>query len=157
MREDLAGPQGTVTLPQTPYLVSAVYNVVDRHPLTRFSPVDAAGHGLAGVSQPFGYVLQKNVISFVPPQTSPVSVIVWYVPQPPTLAEDTREEEIPYPMAYHPVLADGALHYLFQEEGGFKSSPKSQEAKERWEIGKSKLLSYLYSSSGQALSTFSSA
>jgi hypothetical protein len=72
------------------------------------------------------------------------------------LTEATAEAEIPYPVAYHPVLADGALYYLFQEEGGFKDAQKDIQARVRWETGKSRLLSYLYYSSGQAFSTFSS-
>jgi hypothetical protein len=83
-------------------------------------------------------------------------VIVWYVPQPSPLTEATEEAEIPYPVAYHPVLADGALYYLFQEEGGFKDAQKDVQARVRWETGKSRLLSYLYYSSGQTFSTFSS-
>jgi hypothetical protein len=81
---------------------------------------------------------------------------VWYIPQPPAFTEATEEKDIPYPIAYHPVLVDGALYYLFQEEGGFKSSRRENEAKARWETGKSKLLSYLHNSSGQTFSTFSS-
>jgi hypothetical protein len=83
-------------------------------------------------------------------------VIVWYVPQPSSLSEETEEGDIPYPVAYHPVLADGALYYLFQEEGGFKDAQKDVQARVRWETGKSRLLSYLYNSSGQTFSTFSS-
>jgi hypothetical protein len=62
--------------------------------------------------------------------------------------------DIPHPV--YPVLADGALYYLFQEEGGFKNTQKELEARKRWETGKSRLLSYLYTSSGQTFSTFSS-
>jgi hypothetical protein len=126
--------------------------------LTRLSIEDAVEHNSDAPVQgaPCAYFIQKNILTFVPPQTAPVSVSVWYIPQPSTLTEAMEEEDIPYPVAWHAALADGALYYLFQEEGGFKSASKELEARKRWESGKSKLLSYLYSSSGQTFSTFSS-
>ncbi len=81
---------------------------------------------------------------------------VVFVPQPKFLKAETPEDDIPYPLAYHPVLVDGALYYLFQEEGGFKSPQKAQAAEQRWEIGKTRLISYLYQASGSSFSTFSS-
>jgi hypothetical protein len=84
------------------------------------------------------------------------SINIWYVPQPIPLTEQTPEEDIPYPFAYHPVLVDGALYYLFCEEGGFKNLQKAQDAQRRWEVGQTRLLAYLYNSSGQLFSTFSS-
>ena len=82
-------------------------------------------------------------------------VSVWYTPQPSLLTENTDESEIPYPPAYHPVLVDGGLYYLFQQEGGFKNTTKENEALIRWQNGKTRLLSYLYTSSGEFLPTFS--
>ena len=96
------------------------------------------------------------MIRFVPVQTAVTSIKVWYVPQPITLTEQTPEQDIPYPLAYHPVLVDGALYYLFQEEGGFKNLQKAQAAQARWELGKERLIAYLYNSSGTSFSTFSS-
>jgi hypothetical protein len=102
------------------------------------------------------YYLRKQVIGFVPKSTVPFEVMLHYVPQPITLTEQTPEQDIPYPLAYHPVLVDGALYYLFQEEGGFKNLQKAQAAQERWELGKERLIAYLYNSSGTSFSTFSS-
>ena len=100
------------------------------------------------------YVLKKNTILLVPYQSMPLDVVVWYIPEVVSLTEDTQESNIPYPLAYHPVLVDGALYYLFQEEGGFKNTQKAQAAEQRWEMGQSRLLSYLYNASGETLSTF---
>jgi hypothetical protein len=165
IQENLTTEQGTnaVELSRMPYLVSSVYDQTRKRILTRLSIEDAVEHNSDAPVQgaPCAYFIQKNILTFVPPQTAPVSVSVWYIPQPSPLTEETEgqaslEEDIPYPVAYHPVLADGALYYLFQEEGGFKSASRELEARKRWESGKSKLLSYLYSSSGQTFSTFSS-
>ncbi len=159
IQENLISQQGanTVMLSKMPYLISTVYVLtLGQKKLPRLSVVDAAEKEPGAHGTPSAYFIQKNVLSFVPPQSAPVSAIVWYVPQPPTLTEATEEGDVPYPVAYHPVLADGALYYLFQEEGGFKNTQKELEARKRWETGKSKLLSYLHSSSGQTFSTFSS-
>jgi hypothetical protein len=155
----------SITLSKMPYLVSSVYTLADKKPLRRLSVGEAAdlafdqslpGTSALGTGTSLAYVVQQNVISFVPDPKSAIPVIVWYVPQPSPLTEATEEAEIPYPVAYHPVLADGALYYLFQEEGGFKDAQKDVQARVRWETGKSRLLSYLYYSSGQTFSTFSS-
>jgi hypothetical protein len=147
-----------ITLSRMPYLVSSVYTLTDKKPLRRLSVGEAADltltQSLSGA--PLAYTVQKSVISFVPGPPSPIPVVVWYVPQPSSLSEETEEGDIPYPVAYHPVLADGALYYLFQEEGGFKDAQKDVQARVRWESGKSRLLSYLFHSSGQTFSTFSS-
>ena len=160
IQEDLANAQdaNTITLSQIPYLVSSVYDLTHKKMLKRLSVADFASRdpALNTTGTPCQYMMHKNTLSFIPPQTAPVSTIVWYVPQPKPLTEVMEEGDIPYPVAYHPVLADGALYYLFQEEGGFKNTQKELEARRRWDTGKSKLLSYLYRSSGQSFSTFSS-
>jgi len=152
----------TPTLSQMPYLVMGAYDATHKKNLTRLSAPDAIETGLAeapgGLSgQPFGYWMQKNILSFVPVPARALSITVWYIPQPSLLTETDEESDIPYPIAFHPVLVDGALYYLFQEEGGFKSSQRETEAKARWQTGKTRLLSYLFSSGGQGLSTFSNA
>ena len=169
--ENLVKLQGSnsVALSRMPYLILSVYDVTYKQRLEQLSIVDAINHnpGFNGQEQagldtlgkllPCQYIIQKDAIRFIPAPTGIMSVIVWYIPQPSSFTEATEEKDIPYPIAYHPVLVDGALYYLFQEEGGFKSSQKEAEAKARWEAGKSRLLSYLYASSGQTLSTFSNA
>jgi hypothetical protein len=165
IQENLTSEQdsNTIKLSRMPYLVSSVYILTSKQKLPRLSigeaidnEPDLNGKGTLARGTPTAYFVQKDTIQFVPAQTASVPVIVWYVPQPSPLTEETEEGDIPYPVAYHPVLADGALYYLFQEEGGFKNTQKELEARKRWETGKSKLLSYLYSSSGQSFSTFSS-
>jgi len=157
---------GSITLSKMPYLVISVYDITHRHKLERLTIADAIdnnpGFGNEEAARleayrklaPSQYIVQKDGIQFVPPSTALMTAIVWYIPQPFSLTEDMEENDIPYPIAYHPVLVDGALYYLFQEEGGFKNSERENEAKARWEAGKSRLISYLYNSSGQTLSTF---
>ena len=147
-----------VQLPETPYLVNSVYDLTHKRKLCRISLSDAIDRDGSKTStgNPTRYFMQKDLLQFVPTQTAITSINVWYVPQPSTLTEQTPEQDIPYPLAYHPVLVDGALYYLFQEEGGFKNIQKAQAAQARWEVGQTRLLAYLYNSSGQLFSTFSS-
>ena len=147
-----------VQLPETPYLVNSVYDLTHQRQLRRISLNDAITKDPAFIANgnPTQYFVKRDVLEFVPTQTTITSIKIWYVPQPIILAENTPEQDIPYPLAYHPVLVDGALYYLFQEEGGFKNLQKAQAAQARWEIGQTRLLAYLYNSSGQLFSTFSS-
>jgi hypothetical protein len=147
-----------VQLPETPYLVNSVYDLTHQRQLRRISLNDAITKDPAFIANgnPTQYFVKRDVLEFVPTQTAITSINVGYVPQPTTLTEQTPEQDIPYPLAYHPVLVDGALYYLFQEEGGFKNLQKAQAAQARWEVGQTRLLAYLYNSSGQLFSTFSS-
>ena len=156
--ETLTNVQGenTVTLARSPYAMQSVYDQTHQKKLTRISLADLLKKDPAfkATGYPLQYFLHSRVIHFYPLQTAVMSVKVGYVPQPVLLTE--QEQEIPYPLAYHPVLVDGALYYLFQEEGGFKNAQKATEAERRWDTGRSRLLSYLYNASGETLSTFSS-
>jgi hypothetical protein len=147
-----------VQLPETPYLVNSVYDLTHQRKLCRISLTDAIERdgSKTWTGNPTQYFVKRDILEFIPTQTAITSINVWYVPQPTTLTEETPEQDIPYPLAYHPVLVDGALYYLFQEEGGFKNLQKAQAAQARWEIGQTRLLAYLYNSSGQLFSTFSS-
>ena len=156
--ETLTNVQGenTVTLARSPYAMQSAYDQTHQKKLTRISLADLLKKDPAfkATGYPLQYFLHSRVIHFYPLQTAVMSVKVGYVPQPVLLTE--QEQEIPYPLAYHPVLVDGALYYLFQEEGGFKNAQKATEAERRWDTGRSRLLSYLYNASGETLSTFSS-
>jgi hypothetical protein len=160
LQENLANLENTntVTLSQIPYVMNAVYDVTHKQTLNRISRADlvAQDPALAATGTPEKYFIQKDSLQFYPTQTAVTQVSVWYTPQPSLLTENTDESEIPYPPAYHPVLVDGGLYYLFQQEGGFKNTTKENEALIRWQIGKTRLLSYLYTSSGEFLPTFSS-
>lgn len=147
-----------VQLPETPYLVNHVYDLTHQRKLCRISLSDAITKDPAFTANgnPTQYFVQRDVLEFIPTQTAVTSINLWYVPQPIPLTEQTPEEDIPYPLAYHPVLVDGALYYLFCEEGGFKNLQKAQDAQARWEVGQTRLLAYLYNSSGAVFSTFSS-
>lgn len=160
LQENLANPENTntVTLSQIPYVMNAVYDVTHKKTLNRISRADllSLDPALSVTGDPKKYFMQKNILQFYPTQTAVTQVSVWYTPQPSLLTENTDESEIPYPPAYHPVLVDGGLYYLFQQEGGFKNTTKENEALIRWQNGKTRLLSYLYTSSGEFLPTFSS-
>ena len=160
LQENLASPENTntVTLSQIPYVMNAVYDVTHKQTLNRISRADllSLDPALAATGTPEKYFIQKDSLQFYPTQTAVTQVSVWYTPQPSLLTENTDESEIPYPPAYHPVLVDGGLYYLFQQEGGFKNTTKENEALIRWQNGKTRLLSYLYTSSGEFLPTFSS-
>ena len=159
LQENLASPENTntVTLSQIPHVMNAVYDVAHKQTLNRISRADllSLDPALAATGTPEKYFIQKDSLQFYPTQTAVTQVSVWYIPQPSLLTENTDESEIPYPPAYHPVLVDGGLYYLFQQEGGFKNTTKENEALIRWQNGKTRLLSYLYTSSGEFFSTFS--
>ena len=151
--------EADVTLAKTPYMMGMVYIRSLKKKLKPLSLQEAiednpdrSRHG-----EPQGYTLrQNNLLMLWPFDPRPLPLVIWYIPQPTPMTEQTPEQEIPYPLAYHPVLVDGALYYLFQEEGGFKNTQKAQAAEQRWEVGKSRLISYLYNTGGGSLSTFSS-
>ena len=82
---------------------------------------------------------------------------IWYTPESTDLAENTPEDEIPYPPSFHYVLRDGALYYLFQDEGGFKNPAKIDKQLVKWEKGKQDLYSYLFHKTGEIVSTYSNA
>ena len=148
----------TVTLAHSPYAVQSVYNQTHKSPLIRISlaALLEKDPALKATGHPHQYYLKGRAINFYPVQTAVLTVKVGYVPQPVAFTEHTPEQDIPYPLAYHPVLVDGALYYVFQEEGGFKDAQKALKAEQRWEQGQSRLLSYLYNTSGETLSTFMS-
>jgi hypothetical protein len=160
-QENLTNEENSNAIPlsQIPYLINNVYDLTHKRRLKHLSLTDVLEQDPAftATGNPTAYFMQKNILQFLPVQTAVTSIAVWYVPQPSLLTEQTDEADIPYPVAYHPVLVDGGLYYLFQEEGGFKNMDKQREAQQRWETGKTSLLSYLYTSSGQTFSTFSSA
>lgn len=61
-----------------------------------------------------------------------------------------------YPLSFHPLLADGAVYYLFQSETGFKNDIKMKKAEERWNEGRTNLYNYFLTVAGKPIySTFS--
>jgi hypothetical protein len=144
-------------LPEVPYLVNNVYDLTNKKAIDRISLTEAIANDPAftNTGLPTHYYIQGNVLELVPKQTSTISLSIWYVPQAIHLTEITQEQDIPYPLTYHPILMDGALYYLFQEEGGFKNAQKAQDAANRWESGKSRLIAYFYNFKNRFFSTFS--
>ena len=158
--ETLTTEEGQTTIPlaRPPYRLQRVYDLTHHWPLSPLSFADLLHKDpeFKDRGSPRHYSLHQQTLRFYPAPSAVLSVQVAFVPQPVLLKENTLEEEIPYPLAYHPVLVDGALTYLFQEEGGFKNPQKAQAAEQRWEIGKTRLISYLYQASGSTFTTFSS-
>ena len=108
--------------------------------------------------RPQFFTFRKKELSFYPVETGKQYTLdIWYVPPVSTLESDTGEDGIPLPVAFHPVLVDSALYYLFLDEEGFKETRKAQDAKERAQKGKDRLVAYLYANTRQTISTFSNA
>lgn len=147
----------TVELDEKPFFVNNVYDTSNKRKLKKVSLTDilSVDPSFSVASFPVSFFVQKNTIQFFPKQTGVVNVDVWYVPQPTQLTAAMQDIDLPYPIAYQNILIDGALYYLFQEEGGFKNIQKASGAQSRWEIGKSKMVSYFYNSSGTTFSTYS--
>jgi hypothetical protein len=152
--------QNTVTVTEIPFIVSKVYQKGQAQPLEGMAFLDFVQYQSDHpnlVCSPRIYAFKRKIISFFPIQANQTyDFSVWYCTQPKTLTELTLEDAIPYPIAFHDVLVDGALYYLFQDESGFKNPQKEKEALARWEAGKSELFAYLYGSAKQQISTFSS-
>ena len=148
----------SMTLPHNPFLIDRVYIASLKKGLKQSSLANilAVDPDLSQTGDPQSFYVQKDQLWLYPHQTSSYTTTVWYVPNPAPLTENTPEEDIPYPIPYHPVLADGALYYVFQDEGGFKNTQRESQAKARWQTGKARLLSYLYYNTGYRFSTFRS-
>lgn len=99
---------------------------------------------------------QKKKIMFYPYVGNAVlNFDVIYAPERTPLTINTIESQIPYPTAYHRILADGGLYYVFQDEGGFRSPEKESKAELRWRSGIQKLITYFTGTSQQIIRTFS--
>lgn len=147
----------SVRLPDPPYIMQRVYDLTHHRPLTRASVAELyqLNPESGGVGPPRMYYVIGPELQFYPLPTTTLTVKVLYIPQPVSFRQETVEDDIPYPLAYHPVLVDGALYYLFQDQSGFKNPVKMAEAKQRWKGGQSRLLAYLKGATGLSLSTFS--
>ena len=118
-------------LAQTPFVMGTVSVPSTKKHLKRISLEEAfqGDPDLTHEGPLTGYALQKNQVLLLPYENKALSLVVWYIPQASPLQETTPEAEIPYPVTYHNLLADGALYYVFQEEGGFKNPQKMMDAK----------------------------
>ena len=158
IQENLQKPENArlVDLSKTPCVMGVVYVPSLKIKLRKVSFQESIEHDPDGSHKGDlkRYCLQKNHLILLPYQSAPLSLVVWYIPDATLFMETTPEEEIPYPVSYHTLLADGALYYLFQDQSGFKNPQKMTEAKRRWVLGKQRLLSYLKGSNSIALSTF---
>jgi hypothetical protein len=151
------GGSTTIILEKTPFSMNSVYDITNQNSLKQRSIRDILEEDpyFEATGFPNSFFIQNNILTLYPTQNKSVEVKIWYTPQPTSLKDDSEETDIPYPVAFHPVLVDGALYYLFQQEGGFKNTVKEGEARDRWNNGKSFLLSYFYSRQPNSLSTFS--
>ncbi len=99
-------------------------------------------------------VHKKGIYLYPAPTDGVYQVAVFYIPLV-TLTLDMEEDDIPYPVAYHHVLLNGALTLLFRDESGFRSTSKEQDIKEDWVAGQRNLVSFLSYQSCGSLSTYS--
>jgi hypothetical protein len=146
-----------ITLSQIPFVMIGVFDNTNKRTLSQKSIQDLIieDPSFSATGKPKSFYLIKDQLNFYPVPSDILEVKAWYTPQPTSLKDNSEEIDIPYPLAFHPILVDGALYYLFQQEGGFKNTVKEGEARERWNNGKSFLLSYFYSRRPDSLSTFS--
>lgn len=96
---------------------------------------------LQRTGSPFYYYVIDGSIYTYP--TSSHTLKLRYFKVPGLLTLSSGEQDVPYPKPFHHVLVDGALYYLLQAEGGFKTIPKMQAAAIRWQSGKTALISFL--------------
>ncbi len=150
--------ESSVVLAQTPHLISSIFPIGLSIPLIEQSLSNFNNYKFLypnSFANPLIYTRQKNVVSFYPFQPGVIYTLdIWYVPPVADLTEDTMEDDIPYPASYQQILVDGALYYLFNDESGFRSAKKEDEAKNRWEKGKKRLISYLQGVNSETISTF---
>ena len=158
IRENINKPENvsSFTLAHTPLVMGTVSVPSAKRHLKRISLEEAfqGDPDLTHEGPVRGYTVQKNKVLLLPYEAKALSLVVWYIPQASPLQETTPEQEIPYPATYHNLLADGALYYVFQEEGGFKNPQKMLDAKQRWVLGKQRLISYLKGANYGVLSTY---
>lgn len=157
IQSNVAG-QNTIEVEENPFLLAKVLPQAQPNQLKIMSVLNYSTYVFLNPSatgSPIICTRQKKVISFYPSQDGTVyNFGVWYVPQPAVLTANTLEDDIPYPISYQQVLVDGALYYLFQDEAGFRSPQKENEALRRWKTGKTNLISYLRGANFNRMSTF---
>lgn len=149
-----------VTLTQIPFSVIKVFPIGFKRELEGISIIDLAEkqfHDNTSRNPEFYSMVNQTLLFFPFITTTVYSINVWYAPERFLLQLETPEYLLPYPISYQSVLVDGALYYLFQDEGGFKNSKKENEALSRWKKGKIDLTSYLKGSNKQIISTFRNA
>ena len=148
----------SIQLNYMPFLVQSVYDKTNRRVLSKksFSEILQRDPDLSSRGAAYWYYTKGKDIFLYPHQLDNVIDLgVWYTKNPEPFLLTTTEEEIPYPVPFHPLLVDGGLYYLFQDVGGFRNTQKENEAKIRCETGKSNLLSYLYNRNGRFFTTYS--
>lgn len=152
--------QNYVILTQTPFTISRVFPVGFTRFLDGKSVLEFADYQFINttVGDPRIYSNIGQKLNFWPFTSGNLYTFnVWYTPERTLLDANTPESAIPYPISYQSVLIDGALYYLFQDESGFKNTMKENEALRRWTKGKADLVSYLFGSNKQKISTFENA
>jgi hypothetical protein len=150
--------ESSIKLSNEQFCVRAIYSNLSNFPLTQLDIIKFTEYKKnISAGNPRIFNAKKNVIDLYPVLSNTVyDIDVLYVPQPAYLTMQTSESDIPYPLSFHNLLADGALYYLFQDEGGFRNSEKSNDHKVKWERGKGLLYSYLFHRSAEITSTYSS-
>lgn len=148
-------------LPIVPHLITNVLPTGQKNPLVKRSRVRFDTYVYENPNsqiQPYIYKRVKNRLTFYPYNLNIVYPMnVYYAPPPAWLTINTQEQDIPYPIAYHKVLVDGALHYLFAGEGGFRSTKNQDRADADYAKGTKSLIAYLQGSNAHHMGTFRNA
>lgn len=147
----------SVTLTKIPFSIAAVFPQGFKYTLKHRSLIQfqLEKFKYQYSTSPCIYNNVGQVLSFYPYVTNAQYTFdIWYPPERTVLDLNTPEASIPYPLSYQSVLVNGALYYQFQDESGFKSSRKEDNAEKRWIEGKQDLKSYLYGANKQLLTTF---
>ncbi len=152
--------QSILPLGQPTFSVSKVLQVGRKYKIEGKSVLDFADYESENLesADPVIYTKIRQTVSVYPiVPTSIYTFNIWSAPERTPLFINTPESGIPYPLSYQSVLVNGALYYLFQDESGFKNQTRENEALRRWVNGKKDLISYLYGSNSQSISTFENA
>ena len=147
-----------IVLSDNPFCINKVYLQHSNNNLKRLHLTDIIEYdpGFIQKGTALGYYNVKNIIKLYPfPLLSFGDAIVWYKPGVKLFNMLTQSQEIPYPVEFHPGLANGALYYLFLDEGGFRSTQKEKEAEIRWQSDRGEILQYFMNSSMKPIRTYS--
>lgn len=141
---------GVIDLDDIPFMVKQVFDLTNKRLLvqTSYADLESKEPAMDNVTDAPYYWYQEADTICVYPKKKDIDIRIRYLEQPKPLTEETPEGDIPYPLAYHPVLIDGGCYYLFQGETGFKDQSRLGLVVGRWEKNRQELVSFLTNLSG---------
>lgn len=149
--------EGTLFFDPFPFTIEEIINIETNRPITFESEKTLRQTDilLTRVGAPIHWFMRQSVIYLYPNPQSAYTITMTFIPNIQPLTLLTPESQIPYPLAFHRVLLEGAFYYLFQGESGFKNVQKMNMAQMKWEKGKAKMINYLDRFQGNLISTYS--